>query len=361
MLMTTIFEKLEPVLRRNQEIEESMALPEVAVDFEKIQELAKERASLENLVGIGNKYKKLSQEQSDLKALVAEGGDLELATMAKEELQTTEEQLGQLAESLRVALLPKDPNDDRDVIVEVRSGTGGSEASLFAGDLYRMYTRYAQLQNWQVDVMDASPSEQGGFNKIVFEIQGKGAFSRLKHERGVHRVQRVPGTESQGRIHTSTATVAVLPEADEVEVNINPDDLRIDIFHAGGHGGQNVNKVATAVRIVYEPTGLVVVCQDERSQHKNKQRAMSMLRARIFEAEQERHDAEISTDRRAQVGHAERSEKIRTYNYPQDRVTDHRISSSFHGIPKMMTGYLDDLIGALIAQEQTQLLDEVMA
>jgi peptide chain release factor 1 len=358
--MISIFDKLEPVLQRNREIEESMARPEVATNFEKIQELAKERASLEELVEIGQQYRKLVQEQEDLKFMVDEGGDPELVAMAREELESSEDQLGELAQHLQVALLPRDPNDERDVIVEIRSGTGGQEASLFASDLFRMYTRYAQLQNWQVDVMDSNPSDLGGFNKIVFEIQGKGAFSRLKYERGVHRVQRVPETEAQGRIHTSTATVAVLPQADEVEVNINPDDLRIDIFHAGGHGGQNVNKVATAVRIVHEPTGLVVVCQDERSQHKNKQRAMSMLRARLFEAEQERHDAEITRSRRSQVGHADRSEKIRTYNYPQDRITDHRISSSFHGIPRVMAGELYHIIDALAAQEQSQMLEEVM-
>ena len=347
--MSTIFDKLEPVVRRHQEIEELMAQPDVATDFTRIQELAKERASLEELVGLSVKHKELLQEQMDLKSLVGEGGDQELVSMAREELDGVEQMLENLAEALRLALLPRDPNDDRDVIVEIRSGTGGHEASLFAADLYRLYTRYAQLQNWKVDVMDSNPSDLGGLNKIVFDIQGKGAFSRLKYERGVHRVQRVPETEAQGRIHTSTATVAVLPQADEVEVNISAEDLRIDIFHAGGHGGQNVNKVATAVRIVHEPTGLVVVCQDERSQYKNKQRAMSMLRARLFEAEQERHDAEISENRRSQVGSAERSEKIRTYNYPQDRITDHRVSTSFHGIPRVMDGQLDDIIDTRIA------------
>ncbi len=359
--MSTIFDKLEPVVRRHQEIEELMAQPDVATDFTRIQELAKERASLEELVGLSVKHKELLQEQMDLKSLVGEGGDQELVSMAREELDGVEQMLEDLAAALRLALLPRDPNDDRDVIVEIRSGTGGHEASLFAADLYRLYTRYAQLQNWKVDVMDSNPSDLGGLNKIVFDIQGKGAFSRLKYERGVHRVQRVPETEAQGRIHTSTATVVVLPQADEVEVNISAEDLRIDIFHAGGHGGQNVNKVATAVRIVHEPTGLVVVCQDERSQYKNKQRAMSMLRARLFEAEQERHDAEISQNRRSQVGSAERSEKIRTYNYPQDRITDHRISTSFHGIPRVMDGQLDEIIDTLVAWEQGRLLEEVTA
>ena len=360
--MSSIFDKLDAIVRRNQEIETEMGRPEVAANFEQIQKLARERAGLENLVEIAQRHQSLQNEEADLQALVSEGGDPEIVQMAREELEAVEQSLAALAEELKIALLPRDPNDDRDVIVEIRAGTGGQEAGLFAGDLARLYTRYAQLQHWRVEVMDSNPSDLGGYNKVVLEIQGRGAFSRLKYERGVHRVQRVPETEAQGRIHTSTATVAVLPQADEVEVNVNQDELRIDIFHAGGHGGQNVNKVATAVRIVHEPTGLVVVCQDERSQHKNKQKAMAMLRARLFEAEQERHDAEISENRRSQVGHADRSEKIRTYNYPQDRITDHRISSSFHGIPNIMDGAgLDDIIGALIASEQGRLLEEVTA
>ena len=359
--MSSIFDKLGPVLQRYREIEESLARPEVATNFDQVQVLAKERASLETLVGIARKHAKLLQEQQDLSALLAEGADPELSQMAREEAASVEQQLAELAQALQMALLPKDPNDDRDVIVEVRSGAGGHEASLFAGDLYRMYTRYAQLKGWKVDIMDSNPSDQGGFNKIVFEVQGQGAYSRLKYERGVHRVQRVPETEAQGRLHTSTATVAVLPQADEVDVKIGPDDLRIDIFHAGGHGGQNVNKVATAVRIVHQPSGLVVVCQDERSQYKNKQKAMAMLRARLFQAEQERQAAEISETRRAQVGSAERAEKIRTYNYPQDRITDHRIGTSFHGIPRTMDGALDEIIDALEAWEQAQLLEGVLA
>jgi peptide chain release factor 1 len=359
--MSSIFDKLDSVVRHYQEIEEAMARPEVAADFSRIQELAKERASLEELVHIAQKHQKLAQEQQDLEALLGEGSDPELAPLAREELASVEQQLTGLGQALRLALLPKDPNDQRHVIMEIRGGAGGREASLFANDLYRLYTRYAQLRNWKVDVMDSSPSDQGGFNKIVFEIQGQGAFSRLKYERGVHRVQRVPETEAQGRIHTSTATVAVLPEAEEVDVHISPDDLRIDIFHAGGHGGQNVNKVASAVRIVHEPSGLVVVCQDERSQHKNKQKALAVLRARLYEMEQDRKAAEISLTRRAQVGTAERAEKIRTYNYPQDRVTDHRIATSFHGIQRTMDGGLDPIIDALVTWEQAQLLEGVLA
>ena len=356
--MASIFDKLEPVIRRYEEIEAEMATPEVATDFAKIQELAKERASLEQLAEISRQHRKLAREMDDLTAIIQEGSDPELANMAREELRDLEASLEDLSQTLRVALIPKNPNDERDVIVEIRSGTGGDEASLFASDLYRAYSRYAQLHNWTIDVMDTSPSTMGGFNKIIFEVQGKGAFSRLKFERGVHRVQRIPDTETQGRIHTSTATVVVLPEADEVDVKVNPEDLRIDVFHAGGHGGQNVNKVATAIRIVHEPSGLTVVCQDERSQHKNKTKAMAMLRARIYEAEEERKAAEMSQTRRAQVGSAERSEKIRTYNYPQDRITDHRINSNFHGMPKIMDGYLDDIIDSLTIWGEEQALIE---
>ena len=360
-IIATIFDKLDPVIQRYHEIEESMGDPDVAANFESAQELARERASLENLVKIGGEYKELVNELEDLESLVRDGSEPELVEMAKEELEGTQAKLEELTQALRLALLPKNPNDERDVIMEVRAGTGGAEAGIFAADLYRAYSRYAVNQGWKVEVMDSNPTEVGGFNKIVFEIQGKGVFSRLKFESGVHRVQRVPNTETQGRIHTSTATVAVLPVVDEVEVKIDPNELRIDIFHAGGHGGQNVNKVATAVRIVHEPSGLTVVCQDERSQHKNKQRAMTMLRSRLFEAEQMRHDAEISENRRAQVGGAERSEKIRTYNYPQDRVTDHRSSANFHDIPRLMDGGLEDMFDKLSAWEQERLLAEATA
>ena len=356
--MDSMIDKLDPIIRRYEEIESAMADPEVVVNYEKVQALAKERASLEELVGIARQYRQLLEEIADLEALIQEGSEPELTQMAREELDVNQAKLETVTQSLRTALLPKNPNDQRDVIIEIRAGTGGDEAGLFARDLYRAYSRYAQNRGWEVDIMDANHSEVGGYNKVVFEIQGRGAFSRLKYESGVHRVQRVPETEAQGRIHTSTATVAVLPEADEVEVKINEGDLRIDIFHAGGHGGQNVNKVATAVRIVHEPSGVTVVCQDERSQHKNKQRAMAMLRARLFDAEQERHDAEISQARRSQVGGAERAEKIRTYNYPQDRVTDHRSTTTFHGIPRLMDGYWDDIIDRMVAWEEERLLGE---
>ena len=359
--MATMLDKLDPVIARYHAIEESMADPEIAANFGRVQELARERASLEGLVKIGNEYKELVREIADLESLVRDGSELELAQMAKEELEIAQTKLEELTQALRRSLLPKNPNDERDVIIEIRAGTGGAEAGIFAADLYRAYSRYASNQGWKVEVMDSNATEVGGFNKIVFEIQGKGVFSRMKFESGVHRVQRIPNTETQGRIHTSTATVAVLPVVDEIEVKISPDDLRIDIFHAGGHGGQNVNKVATAVRIVHVPSGLTVVCQDERSQYKNKQRAMSMLRSRLFEAEQSRQDAEISESRRSQVGGAERSEKIRTYNYPQDRVTDHRSNENFHDIPRLMDGGLDQMFDRLSAWEEERLLAQTTA
>jgi len=356
--MVSMLDKLDPVIKRYHEIEESMGNPEVAADFGQVQMLARERASLENLVVIGEKYKKLTEEIEDLESLVKDGSDAELVSMAREEMAEAQKSLEELTLSLRVALLPKNPNDERDVIVEVRAGTGGAEAGIFAADLYRAYSRYAVNQGWNVEIMESNPTEVGGVNKIVFQVEGRGVFSRMKFESGVHRVQRIPNTETQGRIHTSTATVVVLPVVDEVELKVDPNELRIDIFHAGGHGGQNVNKVATAVRIVHEPSGVTVVCQDERSQHKNKERAMSMLRSRLFEAERLRKETEESEARRSQVAGAERSEKIRTYNYPQDRVTDHRSNVNFHGIPRLMDGGLEDMFDRLSAWEEERLLSE---
>ena len=338
-----------------------MATPEIASDFYKIQGLAKERSSLENLVNIGRTYDQLVTEQKDLEEIAQDSSDAELSNIAKQELSNIADQIKHLADDLELALLPKDPNDERDVIVEIRAGTGGREATLFAADLFRTYTKYAQLNGWKTEIMDSHNADLGGYNKIVFDIHGQGVYSKLKFEKGVHRVQRIPETETQGRIHTSTATVAVLPEADDVEINISQDDLRVDIFHSGGHGGQNVNKVATAVRIVHNPTGIVVVCQDERSQYKNKTKAMSMLRAKIYEVEQQKHSDEISKNRREQVGSAERSEKIRTYNFPQDRITDHRISSSFYGLNKILDGNLDEIITSLMDWERASLMEEVKA
>ncbi len=358
--MEPLLGKLASVEARFQRIDELLSDPDVSTDFEQVQKLAMERASIEGKVAMYREYLELLKELEDTQAILREGADQGLAALAREELETLERRLQQLNQELRVALLPKDPNDEKSVIVEIREGVGGQEAGLFAGDLYRMYTRYALLRSWTVDLLHTNPSPMGGIKEVVFEVKGPAAFSRLKFERGAHRVQRVPMTEAAGRIHTSTATVAVLPEADEVDVRISPEDLRIDIFHASGAGGQNVNKVATAVRMVHVPTGIMAMCQDERSQFKNKQKAMAILRARLFEAEQQRHDTEITQARRAQVGTGERAEKIRTYNFPQDRITDHRLRDSLHGIQKLLDGEMDPLIDALVAWEQAELMEAAL-
>jgi len=309
---------------------------------------------------LNNEYQRALEQQQDTQEILNAEEDQELLDLALEEISDLNDKVGRLEEQLHLAILPRDPNDDRNVIVEVRKGAGGQEAGLFAADLFRMIERYSQNRGWKVEALNSNPSNLGGFNEISFEVIGEGAFSRLKFERGVHRVQRVPLTEASGRLHTSTATVAVMPEAEEVEVSISPDDLRTDVFHAGGHGGQNVNKVATAIRLVHIPTGIVVTCQDERSQFKNKTKAMGILRARLYEQEQRRQVDEITEARRAQVGTGDRAEKIRTYNYPQDRVTDHRIGQSFFGIQKILDGWLDEVVDALITDEQVRGLEAVL-
>ena len=354
----SMWDRLAAIEQRFEELTQEMGKPEVAADYERLQSLARERAGIEDIVARYREYREAEGKLAEARALVQEGGDAELVALAKDEVETYTARLEELEEQLKLALLPKDPHDERDVIVEIRAGTGGDEAALFASDLYRMYTRYADRQGWKTEVMSANRTGIGGLKEIIFEIHGRGAYSRLKYESGVHRVQRVPETEAQGRIHTSTATVAVLPEAEEVEVDINDDDLRIDIYHSSGHGGQNVQKVASAVRITHLPTGIVVACQDERSQYKNKTKAMAILRARLLAAKQQEQHAEISEARRAQVGTGERSEKIRTYNFPQDRVTDHRVGMSFHNLPSILDGEIDDLIDAVATSEQARQLEE---
>ncbi len=359
--MNSFFHRLEAVEARYRELAALLVQPEVVVDYQRALELAKESAGLEDTVNRYRELRELKERQQEAQSLIDAGDDPELASLAAEELEEVAGRVEALENELRLALLPKDANDERNVIVEIRKGAGGREAGLFAADLFRMYSRYAQNCGWRVEALDSNPSDLGGFNEIVFTVEGKNVFSRLKFERGVHRVQRIPATESSGRLHTSTVTVAVLPEAEEVDVKINPDDLRIDVFHAGGHGGQNVNKVATAIRIVHGPTGVVVTCQDERSQYKNKQRAMDILRARLYQREQERQEQAIITSRRTQVGSGDRAEKIRTYNFPQDRITDHRIGRSFYGSQKFMDGFIDEIIDALIAGDQARILEEALA
>jgi peptide chain release factor 1 len=356
-----MLDRLQSLVDRYEELTAEMARPELSSDYERLQALAKERATLEEIVSLYRQYREKEQGIDDARALIEEAHDPEMEALAREEMERLGEQRQRLEDDIRRALLPPDPRDEKSVIVEIRAGTGGDEAALFAADLFRMYTRYAEAHGWQAEVMSHSESGIGGLKEIIFAVKGKGAYSRLKYESGVHRVQRVPVTEAQGRIHTSTATVAVLPEAEEVDVAINEDDLRLDIFHSSGHGGQNVQKVATAVRITHVPTGIVVTCQDERSQWKNRVRAMAVLRARLFDREQSRQDREITETRRSQVGTGERAEKIRTYNYPQDRVTDHRIGLTLHNLPGLLDGELDPLIDAVSTSEQARLLEEQLA
>lgn len=347
-------EQLEKIEKRFNEITEQMASQEVLTDPKQLQILAKERAGIEYVVTKYVDYKTTLKSLEDTQIMLGDSPDAEMAAMVKEELKTLEEKRDRFSEELKEALIPKDPNDEKDVIMEIRAGTGGDEAAMFAADLFRMYSRYAQTKRWNIEIVDISPGAEGGYKEIVYEVKGKGAFSRLKYERGVHRVQRVPTTEASGRIHTSTATIAVLPEADEVDIDINPEDLKIDIFHASGAGGQNVNKVSTAVRLTHLPTGVVVVCQDERSQLRNRQKAMTVLRSRLYDAERRKQEESIGAERRSQVGTGERAEKIRTYNYPQDRITDHRIGQNFHNLPGILEGNLDDVIEALTAYFRMQ-------
>ena len=356
-----MLDKLKILEDRYMEIENLISQPEVVVDHTRVQQLAKEHSSLQDTVRLYREYQQLLASQREAKLIVDEASDSELLELAKDEIQELNSKISDVEDTLKRTLIAKDPNDEKDVILEIRAGTGGSEAAIFAADLARAYTRYSESRGWKVDIMNSSASELNGYKEVILGIKGEGVFGTFKYERGVHRVQRVPMTETAGRIHTSTATVAVMPEVDEVEMNIRPDELRIDVFHAGGHGGQNVNKVATAVRVVHIPTGTTAVCQDERSQFRNRNKALSILRARLLEREIQKQESELSELRRSQVGSGRRSEKIRTYNFPQDRVTDHRIGMSFHGLDAMLNGELRALVEALVEADQVQKLKEVLS
>jgi len=356
-----MLDQLERVEKRYQELDRQIATPEIASNLEQLQRLAQERASIESLVTKYREYKATAKALEETRAMLSGELGEDMRALVKQEIESLESKLDHLLQELKFALLPKDPNDERDIIMEIRAGAGGDEAGLFAADLFRMYSRYAQSKGWGVDIVDRNESGIGGFKEVIFEMKGKGAFSQFKYERGVHRVQRVPITESSGRIHTSTATVAVLPVADEVEVSINPDDLKIDFYHSGGAGGQNVNKVATAVRITHLPTGIVSTCQDERSQLRNRVKAMSVLRARLLDVEQRKQEKEITSQRRSQVGTGDRAEKIRTYNFPQDRVTDHRIGLTLHNLPRILGGELDELVSALATSDRAKQLEAQLA
>ena len=350
-----MLEKLQGVAARYEEIERLMADPAIAADYEKVAEYAQERANIEPIVKGYYEYRDIEQQIAEAEMLL-DSDDRDIRELAQEEIAELTARRAELEEELRLLLLPRDPRDAKNVIMEIRAGAGGDEAALFAADLFRMYTRYAEKQGWKTEIMSSHDIGVGGLKEVVLMIKGHGAFSRLKYESGVHRVQRVPATESQGRIHTSTATVAVLAEMDEVDVKINESDLEIDSYRAGGAGGQHVQKNDTAIRITHRPTGLVVQCQDERSKTQNLMRAMSILRARLYEMELERQMAEQDAARRSQVGTGERSEKIRTYNYPQNRVTDHRINLSSYNLPAVMDGDLDEFIDELATRDQAERL-----
>jgi peptide chain release factor 1 len=349
-----MFKKLKDIENRYETLEKKLGDPSVVSNRGEYQKCAKEHADLRELVETYREYGGVKDQIEECQRILRDN-DEELKEIAKEELPQLRERISALEGRLKILMIPRDPNDDKNVILEIRAGTGGDEAALFAADLYRMYARYAESANWKVDILSSSAAGgMGGFKEIILLIEGKGAYSRLKYESGVHRVQRVPVTEAQGRIHTSAATVAVLPEAEEVEVQIDPNDLKIDVFRSSGHGGQSVNTTDSAVRVTHIPTGLVVSCQDEKSQHKNKAKAIKVLRARLLDRMQAESHAEISETRRKQVGTGDRSERIRTYNFPQSRVTDHRIGLTLYNLEKIIDGDLQHIIDSLSAHYQAE-------
>lgn len=354
--MSEMFERLKAIEQRFSEIVLQMSDPAVISDQPRFQKLAKAHAELEPLVEAYQRYSKLLRSQEETKALLHDAAEDDVRELVEAELEELAIKRAKLEEELKLLLLPRDPADEKNIILEVRAGAGGEEAALFGAELVRMYSRYAELQGWRVEVLSASQTGVGGVKEAILGIEGRGAYSRLKFESGVHRVQRVPVTESSGRIHTSTVTVAVLPEAEEVEVQIDPKDLRIDVFRSTGPGGQSVNTTDSAVRITHLPTGMVVTCQDEKSQHKNRAKAMKVLRARLLEAATAEQAAEISQTRRQQVGTGDRSERIRTYNFPQGRVTDHRIGLTLYNLQRILEGELEELVGALAANDQAERL-----
>ncbi len=350
-----MFAKLESLERKYEDLERSLAAPDVFEDQDRYRKLTKAHADLREVVELFRRYKSLEQNLKDNRELEHDT-DPDIRAMAQEEIHAIEAELPSIEHALKVALLPTDPLDEKNILLEIRAGTGGEEAALFAADLFRMYSRYAEKMGWKVEIMSESPSDSGGYKEIIAMISGDKVYSRLKFESGTHRVQRVPATESQGRIHTSAATVAIMPEAEEVDIDLKPEDLRFDVYRSSGPGGQSVNTTDSAVRVTHIPTGLVVCCQDEKSQHKNKAKGLKILMSRLLQMKQEEQNAAQADQRRAQVGSGDRSERIRTYNFPQGRVTDHRINLTLYNLPKVMEGEIQELVDALVTAAQTEAL-----
>jgi len=353
----TLFDRLQAVEDRYERLNELLSDPEIVNDPKKLREFSKEQSDIQETVEVYREYKVAKEQFQDAKAMLEEKLDADMREMVKEEISELEEQIENLETRLKILLVPKDPNDDKNVIMEIRGAAGGDEAALFAGDLYRMYSRFAESQGWKVEVMEASTTGVGGYKEIIFMINGAGAYSKMKFENGAHRVQRVPETESGGRIHTSTATVACLPEAEEVEIELHDKDIRFDAFASSGAGGQSVNTTMSAVRLTHIPTGIVVSIQDEKSQHKNKDKAMKVLRARVYDKFQQEAQAEYDSVRKSAVGTGDRSERIRTYNFPQNRVTDHRIGLTIQKLDQILQGKMDEIIDALIMEDQSSRLE----
>ena len=359
MNMDNLDRKLKALEKRYEELQRIMADPATASDPALLQRYGREYASISNVVETYRARQQVRRQLGETEVMLGDGLDDEMRALVYEEMEQLRAREAELTNEVQVALLPRDIMDDRNAIVTIQAGAGGDEAGLFAADLFRMYLRYADAKRWTVEVMDENESGVGGYKEVVFEVRGRGAYARMKYEGGTHRVQRVPTTESQGRIHTSTAKVIVLPEAEEIEVEIRPEDIRVDVYRSTGHGGQSVNTTDSAVRITHLPTGLVVTCQDEKSQLKNKAKALGVLRSRLWDLEQQKRESELGAARRSQVQTGDRSEKIRTYNFPQDRVTDHRINTTLHNLPRILGGELDPLIDALIASDQAQKLADM--